>query len=63
MDAPARLTTEEVAAMLRRSPQTVKWWRRKGTGPKYRPGCPVTYRLADVEAWEESQLVSTSQQK
>lgn len=63
MPPERRLVTEEVAEMLRRSPETVKWWRRKGIGPKYRPGRPVTYREADVLAWEESRLVGTAQQK
>lgn len=57
------LTTDEVAELLRRRPNTVKWWRRKGIGPKYRPGRPVTYRLGDVIAWRERRLRATADQK
>lgn len=60
---PRNLTTEEVADRLRRSPLTLKRWRRCGEGPRYLPGRPVTYREADIDAWERSQLVSTADQK
>lgn len=57
------LVTAELADRERVSPETVKWWRRVGKGPKYLPGRPVRYRLADVRKWEESRLVGTGQQK
>jgi Helix-turn-helix domain len=50
------LTTEELAARLKLSARTVEDWRLDGKGPRYLPD-PVRYRLADVEAWEESRLV------
>jgi Helix-turn-helix domain len=50
------LTTEELATRLKLSPRTIEDWRLDGRGPKHLPD-PVRYRLADVEAWEESRLV------
>ena len=53
------LTTDELAERLGGdfSVETVKRWRKTGTGPKYiRVGKHVRYRLADVEAWEKSRL-------
>jgi hypothetical protein len=29
------LTTDEAAALLRRKPDTLKWWREEGAGPAY----------------------------
>lgn len=66
MDTPAavrNLTTEEVAERLRVDPDTVKWWRRMGRGPRYMPGRPVTYRPRDVDDFERSRLVTTADQK
>lgn len=38
--------------------QTVYGWNSDGSGPRYlRIGRHVRYRLADVEAWEESRCV------
>lgn len=61
------LTPEELAERLGGEDgkpfpvETLKYWRRKGTGPRFlRIGNHVRYRLADVEAWEKSRLVSTS---
>lgn len=61
--AGPHLTTEQLAERLGGdiSPRTVEGWRtRRGTerGPRWiRVGGQVRYRLADVEAWEESRLV------
>ena len=45
----------EVAEYLGVAPQTLYNWRHKGTGPKSRKvGGLVKYRLADVDAWLES---------
>lgn len=58
------LTTEELAARLGVRPRTVEDWRLDGTGPppmrlgKGGPRSPVRYREKDVEAWEESRLVT-----
>jgi predicted DNA-binding transcriptional regulator AlpA len=38
--------------------ETVYGWNKKRTGPPYfRAGRHVRYRLADVEAWENSRMV------
>lgn len=49
---PVFLTTDELAAITRRSPATVRYWRHAGTGPKgSRVGKRVLYRREDVAAW------------
>lgn len=46
------LTTEEVAALLRTTPQTVRYWRHVGKGPQsFKVGRRVLYARVDVEAW------------
>ena len=46
------MTTEEVATELRTSPETVRYWRHQGTGPRaVKIGRRVLYALDDVEAW------------
>lgn len=59
MDAPDGdgpfLTTDEVAALLRTSAGTVRWWRHQGTGPRgVKVGRRVLYAQADVLAWLEA---------
>lgn len=50
------LTTNDVAALLRAAPETVRYWRHKGTGPaSFKVGRRVLYDQADVEAWIEAQ--------
>jgi predicted DNA-binding transcriptional regulator AlpA len=52
------LTTSELAERLQVAPETVRSWRVYGTGPSYlKFGRGIRYRLADVEAWEQRQLV------
>ena len=47
------LTTEEVAERFRTSPETVRWWRYVGRGPKsFKVGRRSLYAVEDVEAWE-----------
>jgi DNA-binding transcriptional MerR regulator len=47
------LTTEEVAQRFRTSPETVRYWRSTGKGPRsWKVGKRVLYALEDVEAWE-----------
>jgi excisionase family DNA binding protein len=49
------MTTAEVAAALRTSPETVRYWRRIGRGPAgVRVGRRVLYARADVELWVEA---------
>ena len=56
------LTTEELAERIGGdiSPRTIEDWRQDGRGPKFiRPGGRyVRYREVDVEAWEESLVVT-----
>jgi excisionase family DNA binding protein len=46
------LTTAEVAETLRTSPETVRFWRQVGRGPKsFKVGRRVLYAAEDVEAF------------
>jgi excisionase family DNA binding protein len=46
------LTTEEVAAELRTTPGTVRWWHSVGRGPKsVKPGRRRLYLRSDVDAY------------
>lgn len=46
------LYTEEVAALSRKTPATIRWLKATGQGPKCgKLGRRVIYRRADVEAW------------
>lgn len=46
------LITEEVAALLRTTPETVRWWRHHNKGPKsFKVGRRVLYAREDVEAF------------
>lgn len=46
------LTTEEVARILRTSPETVRYWRHVNKGPKsFKIGRRVLYAREDVEAF------------
>lgn len=46
------LTTQEVAETLRTSPETVRYWRHVGQGPKsFKVGRRVLYAVEDVEAF------------
>lgn len=47
-------TTNEVAALLRHSPETLKYWRQQGEGPEWfraRPGRRILYPADAVNAW------------
>ncbi|HWI42000.1 MAG TPA: helix-turn-helix domain-containing protein [Nocardioides sp.] len=44
------LTTQEVAEALRTSPETVRYWRHVGKGPKsFKVGRRVLYAIEDVD--------------
>lgn len=46
------MTTAEVAEILRTSPETVRWFRYVGKGPRsFKVGRRVLYERSDVEAW------------
>jgi predicted DNA-binding transcriptional regulator AlpA len=49
------LTTEEVAALSRKSVGTIRWLKATGKGPRCgKLGRRVVYRRSDVEAWIQS---------
>lgn len=49
---PRFLTTQELAAHLRTPPETVRFWRHVGKGPKsFKVGRRVLYAREDVEAF------------
>ncbi len=49
---PHYLTTEEVAELLRTSPETVRYWRHTGKGPQsFKVGRRVLYAADDVHAF------------
>lgn len=53
---PRHLTTEEVAALCRTVPSTVRWWRHCSQGPtSFRVGKRVLYDREDVERWLQAQ--------
>jgi predicted DNA-binding transcriptional regulator AlpA len=46
------MTTEEVAGVVRRSPETIRWFRHVGKGPRsFKIGRRVLYSRIDVEQW------------
>ncbi len=51
------MTTAEVADYFRTSPETVRYWRHTGYGPRGRKvGRKVLYERADVEAfWKQTE--------
>lgn len=51
-DGKTFMTTEEVAALLRTSPSTLRHWRRSGYGPSYiKLGRHVLYVAESLDAW------------
>lgn len=52
---PEYMTTAEVAELLRTAPETVRFWRWQGTGPRsFKVGRRVLYARTDVEAFIEA---------
>jgi DNA-binding transcriptional MerR regulator len=50
------LTTQELADRFRTSPETIRYWRHTGRGPKsFKPGRLVLYAVEDVETWEAAE--------
>ena len=46
------MTTNELAELLRTSPETVRYWRHMGKGPaSFKAGRKVLYARADVDRW------------
>lgn len=49
---PANLTTEELADLLRTTPESCRYWRHVGKGPRsFKVGRRVLYAREDVEAF------------
>lgn len=49
---PEYMTTHEVAALLRTSTETLRYWRHIGKGPRsFKLGRRVLYPRSAVEAW------------
>jgi len=49
---PEFLTTDEVAELLRTSPETVRYWRHVGKGPKtFKVGRKALYVREEVTEW------------
>ena len=56
---PKYLTTEEVAELLRTSPESVRWWRHTNKGPAtVKVGRRVLYPEADLLAWIDEHKAS-----
>lgn len=50
------LLLDEVAALVRKSPGTLRWWRHQGIGPaSFKLGRRVAYDRAVVDAWVDEQ--------
>ncbi|KRF10919.1 helix-turn-helix domain-containing protein [Nocardioides sp. Soil796] len=46
------MTTQEVAATLRTSPETIRYWRHTGKGPRsFKVGRRVLYAKEDIDAF------------
>jgi excisionase family DNA binding protein len=57
----AYLTTEEVAELLRTTPETVRYWRHVGKGPKsFKIGRRVLYANEDVDSFIADARASSS---
>ena len=49
---PELMTTREVAELLRRPVETLRYWRWRGEGPPaFKVGRRVMYRRSALEAW------------
>ncbi len=54
------LTTIEVADLCRTSPETVRYWRHIGRGPKsFKLGRRVLYAVEDVDSWLQAARAET----
>lgn len=55
------MSTDELAAYLKVSSETIRYWRQHGTAPKaHRVGKYLRFRPADVEAWLEERASTSS---
>ena len=57
-------TTRELAVLLRRAEQTLRFWAMSGTGPiapiHTRRGAPLLWRRADIERWLLSEAAAAA---
>jgi predicted DNA-binding transcriptional regulator AlpA len=54
MVEPLYMTTAEVADLCRTSPETVRYWRHVGKGPRsFKLGRKVLYASSEVRTWIE----------
>ncbi len=54
MEVSEYMTTAEVAQVFRTSPETVRYWRHVGRGPRsFRVGRRVLYARSDVQQWAD----------
>ena len=50
------LTLAEAAAILRKPVNTLRWWRQRGTGPRFfKIGRHLVTTIGDLRAWIEEQ--------
>lgn len=59
------LTNAEAATAIGITPETLRFWRHKGKGPRYYKFGPsrsagVAYDPADIEAWNEARKVGST---
>jgi predicted DNA-binding transcriptional regulator AlpA len=60
-EAAPHLTIADLAEREQVSVETVRTWNRTRSGPPYiKAGRHVRYRIADVEAWEDSRTVAAA---
>ncbi|WP_241248994.1 helix-turn-helix domain-containing protein [Agrococcus sp. KRD186] len=52
----AYITQDDVASVCRVTPETLKNWRHKGTGPPSTRGKMPLYRASDVADWLDAQI-------
>lgn len=61
LDRTPMWTVEELCAKLHATPETLRTWRKRGTGPEaYKIGRHVLYAEADVRAWLDSHQLGRS---
>lgn len=53
ISADGRVSPDTAAAILDRSPATLRNWRSAGEGPPFYSGARVTYRISDLAEWLE----------
>jgi predicted DNA-binding transcriptional regulator AlpA len=55
------ITTEELAVLTHTTPNTVRYWKHIGKGPKaFKLGKRVVYRREDVETWVNEQYLKAN---